>query len=173
MDEFGKSVTMKRIFFSLAVMMFSISVIYAQGNRPGFEKYMEKFKAERVSYLTEKLDLSVEEAQKFWPLYNEYQDKRDKVIRSKRMEGRHGDFSGISSEELEAMADKKVEEELKLAQMKMEFHKEVKKVLPIEKVVLLYKAEMDFMNHMFNRLRDERPGEGQRGRYNRGGDREQ
>jgi hypothetical protein len=126
---------------------------------------MEKFQAEKVAFLTEKLDLSVDEAQKFWPLYNEYQNKRDEVLKSKRMEGRRGDFKELSSEELEAMADKKVEDELKLAQMKMEFHKEVKKVIPIEKVVQLYRAENEFMNHMFNRLRGERPG--QRGRQNR------
>lgn len=158
---------MKRIILNLLVLVFGVSAIYAQNTRPGFEKYMEKFKAEKVSYLTEKLDLSVEEAQKFWPLYNEYQDNRDKVIQSRRMEGRHGDISGLSTEELEIMADKKVEDELKLAQMKMEFHKEVKEVLPIEKVLRLYRAENDFMNHMFNRLRGERPGDGQRGRYNR------
>lgn len=158
---------MKKIFLSLIVLFLGFSAIYAQNTRPGFEKYMEKFKAEKVSYLTEKLDLSVEEAQKFWPLYNEYQDKRDKVIKSKRMEGRHGDFSNLSNEELEAMADKKVEDELKLAQMKMEFHKQVKKVLPIEKVLRLYRAENEFMNHMFSRLRSERPGDGQRGRYNK------
>ena len=158
---------MKKIILSLIVLVFGFIAVYAQNTRPGFEKYMEKFKAEKVSYLTEKLDLSVEEAQKFWPLYNEYQDERDTVIKSRRMEGHRGDFSNLSSEELEVMADKKVEDELKLAQMKMEFHKKVKKVLPIEKVVRLYRAENEFMSHMFSRLRGERQGDGHRGRYNR------
>lgn len=149
----------------MIVIAFSVSALFAQNARPGFEKYMEKFKSEKVAYLTEKLDLSVEEAQKFWPLYNKYQKKRDEVIKSKRMDGRRGDFSDLSSKELEAIADKKVEDELKLAQMKMDFHKELKLVLPIEKVLRLYRAENEFMNHMFGRLRGERPG--QRGRQNR------
>ena len=130
----------------------------AQGKRPGFEKYMEKFKAEKVSFLTEKLDLSVEEAQKFWPIYNEYEKKRGELLSSKRMEfrGRGQGHESMSAEEMEAMVDQRVEQELKLAELKMKFHKEVKKTIPIEKVVKLYRAEGDFMNYMFKKIEEQR-----------------
>lgn len=151
----------KLIVIIPAIILFTAS-IFAQNTRPGFEKYMEKFKTEKVAFITEKVDLTVEEAQKFWPLYNEYQDKRDELIRSKRFEYGHNN-QDMTSEELEKMVDNRVEQELKLAEMKLEFHKEVKKVIPVEKVVKLYKAENEFMNHMLNRIREQGPG--RRGRH--------
>ena len=155
----------KLIPFIAIIFMFTGSVL-AQNNRPGFERYLEKFKSEKIAFITEKMDLTVDEAQKFWPLYNEYQDKRDELIKSRRMEyGRNN--QEMTSEELEKMVDSRIEEELKLAEMKLEFHKEVKKVIPIEKVVKLYRAENEFMNHMLNRIREQGPGQGQgrRGRH--------
>ena len=35
----------------------------------------EKMEAMRVGFITQKLDLTSEEAQKFWPVYNEFQKK--------------------------------------------------------------------------------------------------
>jgi hypothetical protein len=162
MDEIRKSVDMKKLIPVLIILMFTGNML-AQDNRPGFEKYLEKFKSEKIAFITEKMDLTVEEAQKFWPLYNEYQGKRDELIKSRRLEyGRNN--QDMTSEELEQMVDSRIEEELKLAEMKLEFHKEVKKVIPIEKVVKLYRAENEFMNHMLNRIRQQ-DGPGRRGRH--------
>ena len=45
----------------------------------------EEIEAQKRAYFTEKLNLTVEEAEKFWPLYNEFQDKR-RALRAKRRE---------------------------------------------------------------------------------------
>jgi hypothetical protein len=33
----------------------------------------DRIKAQKVAYITEQLDLTVDEAQKFWPIYNRYE----------------------------------------------------------------------------------------------------
>ena len=53
----------KFIFPILFLLMASIS--FAQG----FRDKKEKVKALKVAYITEQLDLTTEEAQKFWPIY--------------------------------------------------------------------------------------------------------
>ncbi len=155
---------MKKILTILLLSVFTIGILNAQNAKPGFEKYLEKYKAEKISFLTEKLDLSLEQAEKFWPRYNKYQNQRDELIKSKRF-GNHdrgGPPTDLSKKEMETMVDNKVEQELKLAELKMEFHKDVKKIIPIEKVVLLYRSENEFMNHMLNKIREGR--QGRRGR---------
>ena len=134
-----------------------VTSLSAQNNGHGFEKYMQRFKTERIAFLTEKLEFSVEEAKDFWPLYNKYQDKRGELLKSKRMgsQGR-GSREELSSKELEAMVDSRVEKELKLAELKLEFHKEVKEVIPIEKVARLYRAENEFMNYMLKKIDEQR-----------------
>jgi len=148
---------MKNIVSILLLFSMTGFALFAQGDRPGFEKYLEKFKAEKIAFITDKLDLTVEEAQDFWPLYNKYQNSRDELLKSKRLENHGKGFRNLSSDELEAIADARVEQELKLAELKMKFHKDVKKVLPIEKVMRLYRAESEFMNYMLNKIGEQMP----------------
>jgi len=42
---------------------------------------MEKLNAYKIAFFTKKMDLSSQEAEKFWPLYNEFQDKRSRISR--------------------------------------------------------------------------------------------
>lgn len=153
---------MKKNITILFLSIFAVGMLNAQNNRPGFERYLEKYKSEKISFLTEKLDLSVEEAEKFWPRYNKYQNERDEIIKTKSFGNRGKGPKNLSKEQMETMVDNKVEQELKLAELKMGFHKDVKKIIPIEKVVLLYRSEHDFMNHMLNKIREK--GDGRRGR---------
>lgn len=147
---------MKKIAPILLLFSMTGFALFAQGDRPGFENYLEKFKVEKIAFITDKLDLTVKEAQDFWPLYNKYQNSRDELLKSKRFENHGKDFRNLSSDELEAIADSRVEQELKLAELKMKFHKEVKKVLPIEKVMRLYRAESEFMNYMLKKIGEQR-----------------
>jgi len=84
-----------------AVMMFSAVAVSAQpgprngeqGGRPEMSQgqktdreqmqkdRMEKIQAAKIAYLTEKLDLSVEEAQAFWPVYNECQKEKGESMK--------------------------------------------------------------------------------------------
>jgi hypothetical protein len=127
---------------------------------------MAKMKAERVSFLTEKLQLTVDEAEKFWPLYNEYLSKREEMMWGKR-EKMHRNFdpSQLTDEEMGKMLNEILDQEVKLAQLKKDYFDKLKTILPIRKVLTLHRVEQEFMNHMLNKLREGRgPGE------SRGGD---
>ncbi|MGD1844438.1 MAG: hypothetical protein ACFB10_03495 [Salibacteraceae bacterium] len=65
----------------IVVLLFPIAVL-AQGQR------QDRLAAYKVAYLTEQLQLSPSEAQKFWPIYNEYQDKLDAINGETRRETR-------------------------------------------------------------------------------------
>jgi len=49
----------------------------------GFKEKKEKVKALKVAYITEQLDLTKEEAQKFWPIYNAFDDKQAELRHEK------------------------------------------------------------------------------------------
>lgn len=148
---------MKKIIPLLGLLFLIVANLNAQNNGPGFEKYMQRFKTERIAFITEKLEFSVEEAKDFWPLYNDYQDKRGELLKSKRMSNHgRGKREELNSKELEAMVDSRVEKEVKLAELKLEFHKKVKEVIPIEKVARLYRAENEFMNYMLKKIDEQR-----------------
>ena len=58
---------MKTITSIVFIISFSI-LSFSQGNR-------DKIKTLKIAFITEKLDLSEQEAQKFWPIYNKYDKK--------------------------------------------------------------------------------------------------
>ena len=49
--------------------------VYISGQNPN----MDRINAYRIAFLTRRLNLTPQEAQKFWPVYNEYQDARFKI----------------------------------------------------------------------------------------------
>lgn len=65
---------MKKIVTLSMIVLFSVSsVLYAQ-EQPD-NKEQEKIKALEIAFISRKLNLTENEAQRFWPIYNEY--KRD------------------------------------------------------------------------------------------------
>jgi hypothetical protein len=140
----------------LMVSMLLISgVAFGQDEPPRFQEAMARMKAERVSFLTDKLQLTSNEAEKFWPIYNEYLTKREDLMWGKR-EKMPKDFdpSQLSEEEVNKVLNDVLDQEIKLAQLKKDYFIKIKSVIPAQKVLTLHHAEQEFMNHMLNKIRD-------------------
>jgi hypothetical protein len=66
---------MKKIMTMMLILAFGLTgFVYAQDEQPD-PKQQEKIKALEVAFISRKLNLTENEAQRFWPIYNEY--KRD------------------------------------------------------------------------------------------------
>lgn len=152
----------------IGCLLLISGAVNGQDKPPRFQDAMAKMKTERVSFLTEKLQLTVEEAEKFWPLYNEYLSKREEMMWGKR-EKMHRKFdpSLLSDDEMNNMLNDILDQEVQLAQLKKDYFEKLKAVLPIRKLLTLHRVEQEFMNHMLNQIRENRnPGD------KRGGGRE-
>jgi hypothetical protein len=143
---------MRKLIIFLACMVTPFLTSYAQG--PANRK--EKIEALKVAYITKKLDLSPEEAQKFWPVYNKYMAEIEKLRK---------DFRGDMSEELlnleqltNAEADKALNDMLTFKSNEVEITKrytlEFKKVLSSQKVVKFFVAEQGFKKELLKMLRE-------------------
>ncbi len=120
----------------------------------------EKIEALKVSYLTEKMNLTPEEAQKFWPVYNQYKADMKTLKKDKHASatGSKESFETMSDSEITAWVDQKFITDQKALDLKKKYHAEFKKVLPIKKVALLYKAEDQFKSELLQQMqKGERP----------------
>ena len=136
------------------VLILAPIILLAQRQGRRFDEYLEKFKSERVAYLTQKLDLEVIEAEKFWPIYNEYQNKREALMTEGRPQWGRPNLDSLSDAQMKEMMDAKIQNDLKMAKLAVEYHKKFQTVLPIKKVFILHHAEQSFMSHMIQRLRE-------------------
>lgn len=142
---------MKKYYLILLISLCA-GTVFAQGNR------REVIDAQKVAFFTRHLDLSVEEAKMFWPIYDEYTEKRDKIVEQKNKITRDvaRNFRNMSEKELEEAGDKLISLNLQEAELKAEYHEKFKEVLSPSKVVRLYNAEQGFKNYLLNQLRSRR-----------------
>lgn len=122
----------------------------------------ERVQALKVSFITKRLDLTAEEAKKFWPIYDEYQDKRD-VLRKQlqadydtvRTQADH-----LSNEELTRLANEEMSLKQQDVALQAEMHEKLKNVLPPKKLAELYVAEDDFKKELVRILTEEKKSNG-------------
>ena len=149
------------IYKSTLIILFLAfaSAVCAQPQRDKQET-RDRIEAMRISFITQRLDLSTEEAQKFWPVYNEYRKELEQVLGNKE-EGPHHhgpkpDIDKMSDSEVKTMMEEEMEKHAKLLTLRKNYFQKFQKVLPIKKVAKLYDAERDFQRQLIRKLSDKR-----------------
>lgn len=162
---------MKLLILIPAFLFALVATALAQpGDNEFFDDKVEQIRAQKVAFITNKLNLSVEESQKFWPVYNEFSNKKDD-IQAKRREYTHAltiALPSLAEKDVEARLDLIAALDMSEAQLKQEYHLKFKSVLPPSKVFLLYRAEHEFTRYMLKRYREGQSGGGPGGGF-RGG----
>ncbi|HCC71732.1 MAG TPA: hypothetical protein DEQ09_11350 [Bacteroidales bacterium] len=143
---------MKKYCLLIIIFVFSLATATAQENR------REVIAAQKVAYFTRQLSLSPQEARLFWPVYDEFTAKRDKIVEQRNTITRNvgKNFRNMSEKELEEAGDELIRLNLQEAELKAEYHNKFKEVLTPSKVVRLYHAENGFKNYLLNQLRSRR-----------------
>jgi len=141
---------MKKIIFIILVVV-TFTGLKAQ-NCKNRQEMRKRFEAQKVAYITQELDLSPEESQKFWPLYNEmnkkiYEAKRERMLKKKLF-----DVESKSDKEILAKCDKMLQAEITMGLIKKEYYDKFKKILPAKKVFRLLSVERDFQRKLLNKL---------------------
>jgi len=153
----------KSLFLTLALLLVSFAA-WGQNMKEN------DLATVRIGYLTKKLSLTPEEAQVFWPVYNQYQDELKVVKKEMRVEHRQArkNFDIMTDAEVANMVDNYVEMKGKEYEVFLKFHKEFQKVLPIRKVAKLYQAEQDFTRLVLKRINNQQNGTATRPRGGNG-----
>lgn len=94
-----------------------------------------RLEAYKIAYLTKKLDLSIEEAQKFWPIYNNY------VSEIRKVKIQHRKMDEIAFEE-------------KVVNIRKKYKTEFTQALPGERVNQFFKVDKEFNNVVIRELHD-------------------
>jgi hypothetical protein len=153
---------MKReIVIILSTILVFLNLALNAQNRESHEARMEKYRTEKVSFLSTRLDLTPAEAEKFWPIYNQMEKERWEAQKARR------DLENKVSAAEESLSDNEV---IKLTRdfagsMQQEgalitsYNEKLLKVLPPKKVLKLYKTENEFRMHMIKKYRDNDKGD--------------
>jgi phosphosulfolactate synthase (CoM biosynthesis protein A) len=140
---------MKNTFLIIIVSFLAINISNGQ------QRIKEKIKSNKVAYISEQLNLTEIEAQKFWPIYNAYQDEMEANRASQNI--RYG------TEMTDAQADELMENMLILRTKEIEIQrkyiKKFKTAIPSKKVANLFRSEKEFQGKVISKIK-ERSGRG-------------
>ena len=145
---------MKKIFTILFVL--GCLTVMAQPN-----DRLEKFKALKVAFITEKLELSPKEAQSFWPIYNKYSDDSEKIRENQRLEFRQNvkrgeKLSDLGDEVSEKFVASFLSAEEGQLQLKKKLVRDLKSIISSKKVWRLIRAEDEFKQKMIEEYKKRR-----------------
>ena len=71
-------------------LLFTIMLLTVVGSFAGYsqrEDKSERIESLKIAYITKQLQLTSDEAQKFWPVYNSYQEDMKKLVRESNQKG--------------------------------------------------------------------------------------
>ncbi|XLS27900.1 hypothetical protein ACJD0Z_11905 [Flavobacteriaceae bacterium M23B6Z8] len=145
---------MKYIVTIMITLFFAVGTAFAQSPR------QERIKSLKIAFITEKLALTADEAQKFWPIYNTYDDATYQL--------KNVELKEIKNELLvkgiETISEKEAKSILaRIERIESDIYNERKKlvdrllnVISAKKIILLKKVEDDFNRELLKRLRERR-----------------
>lgn len=140
-------------FFFIACLLLALSQLQAVAQ----ERSSEKIKALKVAYITERLGLTSEEAEVFWPVYNDFENRKGEIHHERRKIGE--EFSKNQENLSDADVIKMLDDGIKLnkaeSELSIQFDKKLREVLPPAKVMKLYMAEVQFRNYLIDKFREQ------------------
>lgn len=154
---------MKKLFAFICISLFFIVSSYAQRNKGNWKK----IKALKIAYLTEQLDLTVKEAENFWPVYNAYSKEQIKIrsrfknlMREKlKLEIKNSNtvLDSINEEQAKMLSLQKLKSDKQLYESQKIFLEKMEKIIPYKKILKLQIAEMEFGRKLMRKYRQKEP----------------
>ncbi len=147
---------MKKI---VLILLAVCTVSFAQRpDNPERGPKSEKIKALKVSHISNELELTSSEAEKFWPIYNEYEDAHFD-IRKQLMENfggkeRKGGLDSLTDKEATELIDRMFEMKTEELMLRKELVANLKGVINPKKIVKLQHAERTFKEQLLKQYKE-------------------
>lgn len=116
----------------------------------------ERIKALKIAFITEKLELTSSEAQKFWPIYNAYELEREMLRKNMREKKNNLTVENLTESEAKIVLGDMVAFEEERTKQKTDFVERLLTALPAKKIILLKVADDEFNKRMLEEFKRRR-----------------
>lgn len=141
---------MKKTIITIVFIALTLNVFSQQKERK------EHIKALKIAFITEELELTEDEAQKFWPIYNAH-EKEMEMLRLNAREKRHNlNLESLSETEAKKALIDMLNFESELQNKKSDLVESLLTAIPAKKVLKLHLTEEAFKKRMLKEMRNRR-----------------
>lgn len=144
---------MKRIILMFSAILIILTVNAQNKEQKGKRAEIE---AKKIAFITSSMQLTPEEAQVFWPVYNQLEDER-KTLRKEMKESRpEGPREDMSEAEIESAIKNQFKMKRREVDIQEKYFEEFKKTLPASKIARLYFAEERFKREVLKEFKKQK-----------------
>jgi hypothetical protein len=137
-------------------MFLFVLALQAQENKDR-QQHWERIKAMKVAYITQELNMDAKLAEKFWPVYNQYE--RAKMDLHKRERFQSEKIENITEDEAEKMLTEFLNIEKEEYTVKKELYANLKEIMSAREIIKLHKLESDFNKKLMREYHARKAGE--------------
>lgn len=133
----------------LIAMLFPLFML---GQNHKMDKKREQIESQKIAFITKELELTPEEAQEFWPVYNQYAKERRENLKQKHDNIKN--IESMSEEEAKSSIDSHIKTKEVEIEIESEYFNKFTKILGFKRTVNLLVAEAKFKKELLHRIRD-------------------
>jgi len=147
MNRFYKYTTLAAIAF----IFISVCSIKLNAQNP---EALKKLESAKIGLITERLGLSPEQAEKFWPIYREFSERRRGLRAEYKAAKDNIDLSNASEQETRNLEELRLNLKEQEVRLEKEYSGKMLDVISSRQLVSLRKAEDDFRKMIIRRIRE-------------------
>lgn len=141
---------MKRALIWIVVLAFAPLVWATGGCDQRLSK--EEFRARQQAYITEKAGLTAAEAEDFFPLYFELQDRKHQLNDEAWKLMREGKKEGVTEARYDEIMESVYDARIAADRLEKSYYGKFKKILSSKKIYLVQQAEMRFHRELLRQV---------------------
>ena len=141
---------MKKI---IVLFLLFPALMQLQAQSEDREAHREKIKALKTAYITQELNFSTKVAEKFWPIYNEYEAKKKDLHMREHVNMDLSSPECISEDQANGMLQEYLDVEKEEYLIKKELFRELKEIISAQDIIKLHKLEDEFHKKLIKEYR--------------------
>ncbi|WP_100626837.1 hypothetical protein [Algoriphagus formosus] len=140
--------------FGIFLILNFLIILSVQAQRRGIDR--ERLEAARIAFITTRLDLSPEQAQNFWPIFNEFNEQREEKLKQIASLNPRSNTDSISKEEAQRLIKQRFELQRELIEDEEAFVLKAATVISYQQILQLNSINREFARSIYQRQRQNR-----------------
>lgn len=145
---------MKGLLCLMLVLLCSITIAQPPGDGPRQDKE-EYIRTQKIAFISTELALTTEEAEKFWPVYNEYDAKMEEIRKERRGYMKQlKSMTDLSDDDAYTYTEKLLDCDAREAAVRKEYLSKFADVVGKKKAARVFMAEEKFKHELLKTIQD-------------------
>ena len=143
---------MRHFFFILLSGLLCVHPLFGQASADEQDEKGDRVEAAKVAYITSRLDLNTQQAQQFWPVFNEFETSKKKIRKQLRQLRVDNLLLDGSEDQLKTDIKKMFALRQEELDLEKQYVDKFLKVISAKQLAEFYRSEKEFTKILLKRL---------------------